>query len=458
MKHKMKIDESIFKAYDIRGVYPDSINEDVAYRIGQGYVKFARPSGEVMVGMDVRLHSEAIKNSVIRGLTDAGVNVVDVGFMSTDMLYFGVGNYNFAGGLQSTASHNPPEWHGLKMVEKGPTPMTFERGIVQVRDFVLSGESISSEIKGSVRKMDIWDDYCKHILSWVDTAKIKPMKVVLNPNFGLGGKIFEKIVEMGKLPIEIIKLNFEPDGNFPKGRPDPFIPENRVEFADLVKTSGADLGITWDADSDRVFFCADGGLFVEPYFLNTLIIKQMLKKHPGEKIVYDPRYTWALLDAIKESGGIPVISRVGHSYIKEILKNENALFGAESSGHTYYRDYWFSDCGMIPPMQILEFLSESGSRLSDVVAPVLNKYFISGEINSEVEDKEGKMNEIADKYKDAQVSRLDGVAIEYEDYRFCVRPSNTEPLLRLTLEAKSKELMEKKREEVLGIIRLGSSL
>lgn len=453
MSTSMNIDTSIFKAYDIRGVYPDSINDEIAYRIGQGYADFVKPDGEVMIGMDVRIHSEAIKNSVIRGLTDAGIDVVDVGFMSTDMLYFGVGNYKFAGGLQSTASHNPPEWHGLKMVEKGPTPMTLEKGIGQIRDFVLSDKKIVSDTRGSVRKMDIWEDYAKYILTWIDPSKIKPMKIVLNPNFGYGGKIFEKIVQMGNLPIEIVKLNFDPDGTFPKGRPDPFIPENRVEFSELVKSSGADLGITWDADSDRVFFCADGGLFVESYFMNTILIKQMLGKHPGEKVVYDPRYTWALLDAIKESGGTPVISRVGHSYIKEILKEQNALFGGESSGHTYYRDYWYSDCGMIPPMQIMEYLSETGAKLSDVVRPILEKYFISGEINSDVQDKEGKMNEIAKVYPDAQISKLDGVAVEYPDWRFCVRPSNTEPLLRLTLEAKTKELMEQKRDEVLSIIR-----
>jgi phosphomannomutase len=449
----MTIDPSIFKAYDIRGIYPDTINEEIAYKIGQGFVDYTNPTGEVMVGKDVRLHSGDLKDSLVKGITDAGVNVIDVGFMSTDMLYFGVGNYKFDGGLQSTASHNPPEWHGFKMVSKGPTPTTLEHGIGQVRDYVSSDNKITSATKGVVRTMDIWEDYCKHILSWIDPKKIKPMKVVINPNFGLGGKIFEKIVEMGKMPIELIKINFEPDGTFPKGRPDPFIPENRIEFSALVKSSGADLGITWDADSDRVFFCADGGLFVEPYYLNTILIKQMLIKHPGEKMVYDPRYSWALIDAIKENGGIPIISRVGHSYIKEILKNESALFGAESSGHTYYRDYWNSDCGMIPPMQVLEFLSETGSKLSEIIAPVMNTYFISGEINSDVTDKEGKMNEIAEKYKDADISKLDGVAVEYSDWRFCVRPSNTESLLRLTLEAKNKKLMEEKRDEVLAIIR-----
>lgn len=449
----MQIDQSIFKAYDIRGVYPDTIDEEVAYRIGQGFVDYTKPTGEVMVGMDVRLFSEVLKNSLIRGITDCGVNVVDVGLMSTDMLYFGVGSYKFDGGLQTTASHNPPEWHGFKIVEKGPTPTTIEHGIGQIRDFVSSGKSVSSEKKGSVRKMDIWEDYSDHILGWIDPKKIKPLKVVVNPNFGLGGKIFEKIVQKGKLPLELVKLSFDPDGHFPKGRPDPFIPENRVEFSELVKTSGADLGITWDADSDRVFFCANGGLFVEPYYLNTILIKQMLKRFPGQKIVYDPRYTWGLIDAITENGGEAVISQVGHSYIKEKLKEENALFGTESSGHTYYRDYWFSDCGMIPPMQVLEYLSETSERLSDIVKPVMNKYFISGEINSDVQDKEGKMDEIAEKYKDGEQSRLDGVAIEYSDWRFCVRPSNTEPLLRLTLEAKSKELMEQKRDEVLAIIR-----
>ncbi len=449
----MTTDPSIFKAYDIRGIYPETLNEDIAYKIGQGFVNYAKPQGEVMVGKDVRLHSGDLKDAMVKGITDAGVNVVDVGFMSTDMLYFGVGNYKFDGGLQSTASHNPPEWHGFKMVSKGPTPTTMEHGIGQVRDHVLSGSKIEYPKKGAIRTTDIWEDYCKYILSWIDASKVKPMKVVLNPNFGLGGKIFEKIVQMGSLPLELIKINFEPDGTFPKGRPDPFIPENRIEFSNLVKSSGADLGITWDADSDRVFFCADGGLFVEPYYLNTILIKQMLIKHPGEKMVYDPRYSWALIEAIKENGGTPVISRVGHSYIKEILKNENALFGAESSGHTYYRDYWNSDCGMIPPMQILEFLSVTGSKLSEVIAPIMNKYFISGEINSDVADKEGKMNEIAEKYNDAEISKLDGVAVEYSDWRFCVRPSNTESLLRLTLEAKSKKLMEEKRDEVLNIIR-----
>ncbi len=450
----MNIDTSIFKAYDIRGIYPTQLNEELAYKIGQGFVDYAKPEKEVVVGMDVRLHSESLKKSLIKGIIDTGVDVVDVGLMSTDMLYFAVGNYKFAGGVQSTASHNPPEWHGFKMVDKGPTPTTIEHGIGQIKNHVISGKKISSNNKGSIKQKNIWEDYCKYILAWVDTSKVKPMRIVVNPNFGLAGKIFEKIVAVGHLPLELIKLNFEPDGHFPKGRPDPFIPDNRGEFIELVKGGNADFGITWDADADRVFFCAEDGTFLEPYYLNTILIKQMLKKFPKEKIVYDPRYTWALIETIKQNGGTPVISQVGHSYIKEKLKEENALYGTESSGHTYYRDYWYSDCGMIPPMQVLEFLSENPNlKLSEVVKPVMNKYFISGEINSEVKDKEGKMNEIGKKYSDGKQSTLDGIAVEYEDFRFCVRPSNTEPLLRLTLEAKSKKLMEEKRDEVLAIIR-----
>jgi len=447
------INTSIFKGYDIRGIYPQDINEELAYKIGQAYVDIVQPQGEVLVGLDVRLHSKDLQESLIEGMLEAGVNVVNVGLMSTDMLYFGVGKYKTSGGIQVTASHNPPEWHGMKMVKEGPVPMTLESGIGQIRDFIVEGKEHKSGGKGRVRSMEIWDDYCDFILSFIDTQKIKPMKVVINPNFGLAGEIFTKIVEKGKLPLNIIPLNEKPDGSFPKGRPDPFILENRIEFSELVKTSGADLGITWDADADRVFFCADGGVFVEPYYLNTILIKQMLVKNPGEKIIYDPRYTWALIDAINEAGGKPTLVRVGHSYIKEAMIKEDALFATESSGHTYYRDYWHSDCGMLPAVQVLEYLSKNDVKLSDVMHPIMNKYFISGEINSDVADKEGKMNAIAEKYKDAQQSRLDGISIEYLDWRFTVRPSNTEPLLRLTLEAKSKELMEEKRDEVLNFIR-----
>ncbi|HKB88667.1 MAG TPA: phosphomannomutase/phosphoglucomutase [Patescibacteria group bacterium] len=449
----MTIDPSIFKAYDIRGVYPTNVTPDLAYKLGQAYAAYVKPHGEVVVGNDVRLHSEELKNKVAEGLMDSGVNVVDIGLISTDMYYFAVGKYGFAGGIQSSASHNPPEFHGFKMVRENVIPITFEEGISQMRDLIQKDEFVLSTEKGKLRKLNIEKDYIDYTLGWLKNKDIKPLKIVINGNFGYAAVMFKMIVAAGKLPITVVSLNDVPDGTFPKGRPDPFVPENRTEFSELVKSSGADLGIAWDADADRVFFCADGGEFLEPYYLNTILIKQMLKKFPGEKIIYDPRYTWALIDAIKENGGIPIICRVGHSYIKEKMREENALYATESSGHTYFRDFWFADNGMIPAMQIIEFLTENNVKLSEIVKPAMNKYFISGEINSEVVDKDGKMKEIAEKYKDGKLDMLDGVSIEYPDYRFNVRPSNTESLLRLNVEAKSKELMEQKRDEILGIIR-----
>lgn len=448
----MKTDPSIFKAYDIRGTFPDQINNDTAYLIGQAYAAVVKPEGKVLVGRDVRLHSEELQKSVIAGLTDAGVDVVDVGLISTDMSYFGVGHFKYAGGIQVTASHNPPEFHGVKMVREGVVPIAMETGISEIRDFVLSEKKIKEE-KGNVEKRDLMDDYIDYILTWLDKDKVKPTKVVYDPNFGFAGKVFERLIKKAGLPIEIIPLNAEPNGNFPKGRPDPFVPENRPEFVELVKSSGADFGIAWDADADRAFFCADGGVFVEPYYLNTLLIKKMLMKSPNETIIYDPRYTWALIDAIKENGGKPLLCRVGHSYIKASMRKNNALFATESSGHTYYRDYWYADCGMIPVMQILDFVSESGMKLSDAVYPVMHKYFISGEINSKVKDVKDVTEELAKEYKGGKQNRLDGLTVEYDAFRFNVRPSNTEPLLRLNLEAKSQKLMEEKRDEVLKVIR-----
>lgn len=450
----MPTDPSIFKAYDIRGVYPTQIDENTAYSIGQAYAEVFKPEGEVLVGHDVRLQSENLKNNLIRGLNEAGVDVCDFGLISTEMLYFGVGNFGFAGGIQVTASHNPPEWHGMKMVKKGVAPVTPETGGNAIKNFVLSGKSVKNEKKGNVREYSAYEDYCDYLLStWIDSSKIIPLKIVYNPNFGYEGKLFELLVKKGNLPLTIIPLNAEPNGNFPKGRPDPFVPENRPEFVEIVKKENADIGIAWDADADRVFFCADGGLFLEPYYANTILIEQMLKKHPKGKIVYDPRYTWALLDAIQKNGGEPVLVRVGHSYIKEAMRLYNAVFAAESSGHTYYRDFWYADCGLIPALQMLEHLSVTRKQLSDLVLPVMNKYVISGEINSVVKDTETVFKRLKEKYSDGELNYLDGLSVEYKEFRFNVRASNTEPLLRLNLEARSQKVMEEKRDEVLSLIR-----
>lgn len=449
----MIVDPSIFKAYDIRGIWDKNISKELAYKIGIAYTMYVKPKGEVLVGEDVRIHSHELKQSLIRGLVDAGVSVVDVGLISTDMYYFGVGKYEFSGGIQVTASHNPPEWHGFKMVKAGPVAMTLEEGIGQIRDLIVQDKLELSDIKGSVRQLDILEDFSDYILSWIKKVEIKPLTVVINPNFGLAGKVFQHIINKGNLPIKLIAINNEPNGNFPKGRPDPFIPENRVELCARVVAEKADLGITWDADADRVFFISEKGEFIDVYYTDTILIKHMLQKHPKAKIIYDPRYTWALIEAIESNGGIAVTSVVGHSYIKQKMREVDAVFAAESSGHTYYRDFWYADCGMIPAMQILGHLSTHNMTLSDTVVPIMNKYIISGEINTEIQDKDAKIEALAKKYNDAKQSRLDGISIEYENWRFCVRPSNTESLLRLTLEAKTKELMEQKRDEVLSFIR-----
>jgi len=448
-------DPKIFKAYDIRGIYPSQIDENVAYKLGQGYAKYVKPKKPIAVGYDVRIHSKELQGKVIQGLTDAGVDVVDVGLISTDMYYFAVGNYSFGGGIQVTASHNPPEWHGAKIGREKCIPLSGDAGLSEIKSFVESGEKISAQNKGKITKKDILDDFCRYALSWIDVKKIKPQKVVYNPNFGVEGRVFERIIELGNLPITAIPLNAEPNGTFPKGRPDPFVPENRLEIIELVKKEKADFGVAWDADADRVFFCADGGIFLECYYSGVLLIKENLKKYPKAKIIYDVRNTWAQIDATKEHGGTPLEERVGHSFIKARMRKEDAVFCAESSGHTYYRDYWYADSGIIPLMQVLQILSEAGKKLSEIAVPIMAKYPITGEINFTTEHAKEIMKSAEEKYKDAKISHLDGVSIEYSDWRFNLRPSNTEPLLRFNLEAKSKELLEEKKKEVVEFISKG---
>ena len=444
----------IFKSYDIRGVYPKEINEDSIYKIGQAYVKIIKPQGKVVVSRDVRIHSESLVKALINGLTDAGQDVVDIGLVSTEMLYFAVANYGFAGGLQVTASHLPAEYNGLKLVREEAKPVFSDNGLYEIRDLIVAGkEKIESELKGTLEQKDVLEDFSKFSLDFIDSQTIKPLKLVYNPNFGFEAEVLKKVVEIGSLPLTLAGLNDKPDGTFPKGRPDPFRPENRPEFIEKVKSEQADLGVAWDADADRVFFCTKEGVFVEPYFMSALLIKIILAKNPGAKIVYDPRYTWALIDSAKVNGGEAVISRVGHSFIKEKMREVDAVFCGESSGHIYFKNFWYADSGMIPLLLVLELISKGGD-LDDLLKPYFEKYFISGEINNEVENGEEKIAFLKERYADGKISELDGLSVEYNrDWRFNVRPSNTEPLLRLNVEAKNKELMEEKRDELLKIIR-----
>ncbi len=447
----MKFDSQIFKAYDIRGIYPDQINEEVAYLIGLGYAKIFKPK-KIVIGNDVRLHSEDLKDEMINGLIDGGVNVVDIGLISTEMIYFATGQYGYDGGIQVTASHNTKEWHGAKLVKAKAEPISKENGLFELRDFVNKGRKVVSTKKGNVEQKNVLLDFCDYILSWIDVSSVTPKKIVFNANFGYEGIIFKKIIERGDLPIKTVGLNAEPDGNFPKGRPDPFVPENRVEFVKLVKKEKPDFGVTWDADADRVFFATGEGTFLEPYFTNTVLIKHMLKKYPGSKIVYDPRNTRALIEAIKSNGGEPILERVGHSFIKARMRTENAIFCGESSGHTYYRDFWFADSGLIPLMQILEITSAENKSLKELTSTALQKYFITGEVNFTTGKAAEIMNMCENTYNDARIDKIDGISIEYPDWRFNLRSSNTEPLLRLNLEATSQKLLDEKSKEVINII------
>lgn len=452
--HRKKMNSVIFKAYDIRGIYPSDINPELAYRIGQAYVKAIQPGGKVAVGMDVRIHSPQIKEALISGLINAGIDVIDIGLTSTEMLYFTVGYYNLSGGIQVTASHNPAEWNGMKIVGKNVVPIFSENGLLVVRDLIINNnERIKIDIKGKVEFRDVLEDFAKFVLKFIDSQSIQKTDLVFNPNFGFGGEVLKAVRKIGDLPLSLKGLNDKPDGAFPKGRPDPLIPENRLEFIELVKSSKADLGVSWDADADRVFFCSGQGVFVEPYFTSAVLADYLLNKEPGEAIVYDSRCTWALIDIAKKYGSQAILSRVGHSFIKAKMREKNAIFAGESSGHIYFRDFWYADSGIIPLLLVLEMLSQKNQILDEILEPLWNKYFISGEINNRVENPDLVIDKIKGKYFDGELSFVDGLSVEYgRDWRANIRVSVTEGLLRLNVEAKSKELMEEKRGEILDII------
>jgi phosphomannomutase len=451
----MKINPGIFKAYDIRGIVGKDFDKTHAYQIAQGYVKVIKPKGAVVVGMDVRLSSKEIHKATVKGLVDAGVDVLDIGLCSTEMYYFAVGNYKTAGGIQVTASHNPKEYNGYKMVKKDVEPIHKDNGIFAIRDVVVADpKPLLAAKKGSITKKNVLDDFCAFSINWLDRENLKPMTIVINPNFGFEGEVVKRFVSTYKLPWKLIGLNDIPDGSFPKGRPDPFVPENRPEFEALTKKSQADLGVAWDADADRVFFCSDKGEFIESYYTNHLLIKSLLEGRKNEKVVYDPRYTWALIDATKEMKGKALLEHVGHSYIKERMRKDNAIFSGESSGHTYFRDFWYADTGLLPLLVLINLLNKTGKKLSQLIAPIMKKYPMSGEINSVVESTEATTAKIEKLYKKGgKVSKFDGLSIEFNDWRFNLRPSNTEPLLRLNVEARTKALVRQKTKELLKAIR-----
>ncbi|MFA5358361.1 MAG: phosphomannomutase/phosphoglucomutase [Patescibacteria group bacterium] len=447
----MPISASVFKAYDIRGLYPQEIDEQGAFLIGLAFAKVFQPR-RVVVGRDVRDCNAKMQAELIRALVESGVDVVDIGQIPTDMIYFVVGKFGFDGGIVASASHNPVGYGGIKMVEKDSKPVFAEHKMPEIRDLVMSGTLASPGLSGKVEEKDYTSEYFDFILSFIDPEVLKQQKVVANGNFGPSGKLLEKLAKERGLPLEIVPLNLNPDGNFPKGRPDPMVPENRGEFTALAKSSGADFGVSWDADGDRCFFCDGNGNFYEPCYITAFLVEEMLKQYPGAKTLYDIRYVWAVKAAAEEHGGTALPTRVGRSFIMDIMRREDVVFCGESSGHYYFKDNYYSDNGMIPLLLIWQAVSVSGKKLGELLENYTKRFFVSGEFNTTVSDVNAKISQIAARYADGQQDFTDGVSIAYDDWRFNLRGSNTEPLLRCNIEAKSEELVISKKQELLDLL------
>jgi phosphomannomutase len=465
MGDRMSIDPGIFKAYDIRGLYGEQIDGDTALAIGRGFARVltklsGKPTPELRVGLgrDMRLTAPELAARYREGLLMEGVDVLDAGQVGTEMLYFLVGSRELDGGLMCTASHNPKAYTGAKLVRDGAIALSGDEGIQDIRREIEQGfdrEGPAPRL-GSVQEVDVYEEFQTTALAMIDPDAIAPLKVVVDGGNGMAGPMVGPLLE--RLGLDLIETYWTPDGDFPDHEPNPLLPENRTFIIEKVIETGADLGIAWDGDADRCFFIDDTGKFVDGDFLTALLAESLLRKrsdptHPSA-ILYDVRASWAVPDTVKRAGGTPHINRVGHAFFKTRMRKEGSLFGGEVSGHYYFRDFYCADSGTIPALLILEQLSLQGKRLSELLEPYRERYFISGEINTEVQDQQAKMKEIAERYSDAKQSWLDGVSIDYEDWHFNVRPSNTEPLLRLCLESlRSREHMEAARDEALELIR-----
>ena len=456
----MSIDPGIFKAYDVRGIYGEQIDEDLAELIGRGFARVlaseygTSPSElTIAVGRDMRLSAPALTERYIAGICAEGADVVDIGMVGTEQLYFTVGSRDLDGGLMCTASHNPKAYTGAKLVKRGAIALSGDAGIGELRDLLLGGGlGEPATTPGTRERVDIQAEFEEACLRFFDPAKVRPMKVVLDGGNGMASRMVGPLLD--RLPIEQVKTYWEPDGNFPDHEPNPLLPENREFIMRKVVEERADLGIAWDGDADRCFFIDDQGEFVDGDFLTALLGKHVLRREPGATILYDVRASRAVPDTVAAHGGTAIVNRVGHAFMKAAMREHDAAFAGEVSGHYYFRDFWCADSGTIPALLVLELVSVEGRPLSELVGEFRSRYFISGEINSEVADQEAKMREIAERYADGEISRLDGISVDYEDWHFNVRPSNTEPLLRLNLESLvSPEHMAEKRDEVLALIR-----
>jgi phosphomannomutase len=448
------LDPKVFKAYDVRGLYPSELDEDGGYAIGRAFVEQFEPKS-IAVGRDMRLSSPAIAAAVIRGAAEGGSEVKDIGMVGTEMLYFAVGELGLDGGITVTASHNPKDYNGMKIVRRGALPVGGDSGLLDIRDraLVLSGQGPSGQ-RGQTpvaEKVDIYPAFVEKVLSFIDRSTLKPLCVVIDAANGMAGAMLPPVLE--RLPIETVRCFFEPDGTFPNHAPNPLLPENREFIIAKVLEEKADLGIAFDGDADRCFFVDDAGEFVPGDFVTALLAESILEREPGAKIIYDVRASWAVRDTIERAGGIPLMNRVGHAFIKLRMREEGAVFAGEVSGHYYFRDFNQADSGTIPALLMLELVSKRGKRLSELLRPYRERYFLTGELNMPVEDIALKLQELKEHFAgQGEISHLDGISVTADDWHMNVRPSNTEPLLRLNLEALDPELMKRKRDEVLAVI------
>jgi phosphomannomutase len=446
------LDPKVFKAYDVRGLYPDELDEEGAYRIARAYVEVFEPRS-VAVGRDMRLAAPVMAAAAIDGAADGGADVLDLGRIGTEMLYFAVGHLGLDGGICVTASHNPKDYTGMKIVRRGALPVGGDSGLSEVRDRALEGSN-GTQQRGNVREEDVWTEFVDKVLSFVDATAISPLKVVVDAANGMAGAMLPPVLE--RLPqLEVVRCNFEPDGSFPNHAPNPLLPENREFIVRTTQEEGADLGVAYDGDGDRCFFIDDSGEFVPGDFVTALLAESMLEKEPGAKVIYDVRASWGVPRTIEAAGGVPLVNRVGHAFIKHRMRKENAAFAGEVSAHYYFRDFAQADSGVVPFLLMLELLSRRGRKLSQLLEPFRTQYFLTGEINTPVSDVPLKLQELKERYAadGGTISHLDGISVDFDDWHFNVRPSNTEPLLRLNLEALSQQLMERKRDEVLTLIR-----
>ncbi len=445
------IDPAIFKAYDVRGLVPSQLHPEAARRIGRAFVDYLGAK-TIAVGRDCRLSSPEIAQAFVEGARSQGAAVTDVGVVGTDVLYFHVASRDLDGGAIVTASHNPKEWNGLKMVRRGALALSGDAGIKEIKEWLVAGRYADTPPPaGSLGHADVSEAYARHCLSFVDVEAIPRLKVVLDTANGMGSVGAEAI--FGRLPVATARMFFELDGTFPNHPADPLLEENRRDIVARVLAEQADLGIAWDGDADRCFFIDDRGQYVPGDFVTAILGEAFARREPGARIVYDVRASRAVADRVTAAGGVPLMNRVGHAFIKKRMRDEVAVFGGEVSGHFYFRENWFADNGMIPALLMLEHLGRTGRRLSEILEPLRERYHISGEVNSRVADVERAVRRIEERFRDGRITRLDGISVDYDDWHFNVRPSNTEPLLRLNLEAASREAMERRRDEVISLIR-----